>query len=189
MEFTAWLKADMTEAVWFYRIDVENKKQGHGVDTDRLNRRLALGANIAVFVGILLLIVELNQNRDMMRAQTRNDIAAEAIDLLTEIAYNDQYASVQRRGDAGEELTPDEQFQYRLRTIAWFRFFENVHYQYQQGLFDRSEFVTAKEAWKTVLASKATSEIWCEYRHSISSGARFEVDSLLTSYSCETVAK
>ena len=159
------------------------------MDTDRLNRWLALGANIGVLVGIILLIIEIDQNRDMMRAQTRNEVAGEAIDLLTDIAYNDQYASVQRRGDAGEELTPDEQFQYRIRTIAWFRFFENVHYQYRQGLFDEAEFATAREAWKMVLKPKATTEIWCSYRPSISPDARAEVDSLLTTHTCETVSK
>ncbi len=159
------------------------------MNADFVNRWLTLSANIGVVIGLILLIVELDQNRDMMRAQTRNVVAAEAINLLTDIAYNDQYASVQRRGDAGEELSPDEQFQYRLRTVAWFRFFENVHYQYRQGLFDESEFVTAKEAWKMVLKAKATIEIWCGYRHSISPDARAEVDSLLTTYSCETVSK
>ena len=77
------------------------------MNTDRLNRWLTLDANNGVLIGIILLIVELDQNRNMVRAQTRNAIAAEG-------------------------LTPDERFQYGLRTVAWFRFFENVHYQYRQ---------------------------------------------------------
>lgn len=145
-----------------------------------------MGANLGVLVGIILLIIELDQNRNMMRAQTRNAIAAEAISLLTDIAYNEQYASVQRRGDAGEELTPDERFQYGLRTVAWFRFFENVHYQYRQGMFDEAEYATAREAWKTVLEPEATAMIWCDYRLTISPDARFEIDSLLTTNLCGT---
>jgi hypothetical protein len=49
---------------------------GHRMNPDSLNRWLTLGANVGVLVGLLLLVFELNQNRDMIRAQTRNEMAA-----------------------------------------------------------------------------------------------------------------
>ena len=42
------------------------------MESERLNRWLTLGANLGVLVGILLLVFELNQNRDLVRAQTEN---------------------------------------------------------------------------------------------------------------------
>ena len=51
-------------------------------------------------------------------------------------------ASVIRRGDSGEELTPDELRQFQHRSIALFRYLENLHCQYRQGLFDEAEFST-----------------------------------------------
>ena len=46
------------------------------MDSDRLNRWLTLGANLGVLVGIVLLLLELDQNRKLMRAKTRDHIAS-----------------------------------------------------------------------------------------------------------------
>ena len=50
------------------------------MDSHWLTRWLTLGANIAVLIGIVLVIVELTQNREMMRAQTRHDMAIGIVD-------------------------------------------------------------------------------------------------------------
>ena len=39
------------------------------MDSGRLNSWLTLGANIGVLIGIILILIELNQNADLMRAQ------------------------------------------------------------------------------------------------------------------------
>jgi len=64
------------------------------VDSDRLNRWLTLGANIGVLVGIILLIVELNQNRQMMQAQTRNELSMGIVGIQSGIAENSELANV-----------------------------------------------------------------------------------------------
>ena len=48
----------------------------------RINDWLTLGANIGVLIGIILLLVELNQNSTMMRAQTRFEVSQSIVDLL-----------------------------------------------------------------------------------------------------------
>lgn len=49
---------------------------------DDLNRWMSLLASAGVIAGLLLLAFELNQNREMTRAQTRNEIALGVIDLM-----------------------------------------------------------------------------------------------------------
>jgi hypothetical protein len=83
--------------------------------------------------------------------------------LLNSAAANSQLANVLRRGGAGEELTADERYQFRARTNALFRYWEDVHYQYRQGLYDEEEFSKHKEAWRAYLAaSKGAVAYWCE---------------------------
>ena len=131
-----------------------NSKVGHSgtpdgelsVSGDRLNRWLALGANVGALVGLLLVVVQLHENRELMRAQIRHDLALGIVDLLNTAASNSQFASVLRRGGLGEQLTADEQYQFRQRTNALLRYWEDVHYQYRQGLFDEAEYSRQKEA-------------------------------------------
>jgi hypothetical protein len=79
------------------------------MSAEKVNRWLTLGANFGVLIGILLLVVELSQNREMIRAQTRNDISQQLSNRLSMIAADSQTASVFRRAFAGEELSVDEE--------------------------------------------------------------------------------
>lgn len=155
------------------------------MNTDLLNKWLSLGANLAVLIGIALLVFELQQNRQMVRAQTRAEISSELTNLLSQVAGDPQLASLIRRADNGEELTPDEANQYGHRSAAMFRYFENVHYQFRQGLYDESEYFAHKDAWRVFFAkSKTAAENWCNYREMVSPAFRAEIDSLMSENAC-----
>ena len=150
------------------------------MDTRRLMRWLTLGANLAVVAGIVLLIMELEQNRQQMRAQTRHELAMGIVDLLQTLAANEQLADVFARALAGEPLTPTEQFQFRLRTNALFRYWEDVHYQYRLGLYDDVEFERQRDAWKASMSnSRLAVEYWCEVRSLYSPEFTAEMDRLV----------
>jgi hypothetical protein len=155
------------------------------MNTENLNRWLAIGANLAVLAGIGLLVFELDQNREIMRAQTRSQISSELTNLLSQVAADPQLASLVRRADNGEELTPDEAHQYAHRSAAFFRFFENVHYQYRQGLYDETEYQAHREAWRGFFKNSATAaKNWCGYREVVSPALRAEIDSLIDERAC-----
>jgi hypothetical protein len=80
--------------------------------SDHLTRWLAIGGNAAVVIGLLLLVYELNQTRELTRAQMRSEISSGIYDLLAMTANNDQLADLMLRADTGEPLTDAEYFQY-----------------------------------------------------------------------------
>ena len=154
--------------------------------SDRLNRWLALGGNAAVVIGLLLLVYELNQTRELTQAQMRSEISRGIYDLLAMTANNEQLADLMYRADAGEPLTDAEYFQYASRTRAMFRYFENVHYQYRVGLYDDSEFERQKIAWGNYMNRlERALKIWCEYQHVVSEEFAAELTALLESPPCD----
>jgi hypothetical protein len=70
--------------------------------SDHLTRWLAIGGNAAVVIGLLLLVYELNQTRELTRAQMRSEISSGIYDLLAMTANNDQLADLMLRADTGE---------------------------------------------------------------------------------------
>ena len=156
-----------------------------------LGQTLSILANLGVLTGILLLVFKLNQNRDMMRAQTRTAVSEGLTSYLTAIGANAQVASVVSRGNAGgegafgEELSDAEGGQYIYLQQAMFSYFENVHYQYRNDLYDESEFNAQRNAWRRLFALKGVAEGWCRTRHERSPEFVGEVDSLLTTYKCD----
>jgi hypothetical protein len=156
------------------------------VESDRLTRWLTIGANLGVLIGLLLLVAELAQNRDMMRAQIRHELSMGIVDLLQTPANNDQLADVLFRGVSGEELTPTELFQFELRTNALFRYWEDVHYQYRAGLYDDTEFERQRDAWKASLTRSSLSvDYWCKVRLLYSPQFAQETDRMLPDGRCK----
>jgi hypothetical protein len=154
--------------------------------TDKLTRWLTIGGNAAVLIGLLLLVYELNQTRELTRAQMRSEISSGIYDLLAMTANNDQLADLMVRADTGEPLTDAEYFQYASRTRAMFRYFENVHYQYRVGLYDDSEFERQKTAWANYLNGSArATKVWCDYQQVVSVEFSAELNTLLNSDPCD----
>ena len=155
------------------------------MESDKINRWLTLGANIGVLIGIILVVVELDQNREMVQAQTRNDISQQLTNRLLTMASNAQLASVKRRAEAGEELTVDEEHQYYLSFVANMRDWENMHYQYRHGTFDETEFDAERITWRSLINSnKAFAAGWCQTRQNYSSEFVAEIENLLDEDVC-----
>ena len=153
---------------------------------ERAVRWLSVGANVGALIGLLLIAIQLQQSRDLMRAQIRHDLATGIVDILQTPAENGELASILRRGGRGEELTPDEQLRYDLRSNALLRFWEDVHYQYRQGLYDEAEYAAQKSAWAVSMQSAGLSAYWCRVRTLYSPLFMAELDDLLVQ-SCDAV--
>src|SRR4029077_7728778 len=153
---------------------------------DRMIQSIALAANCVTILGLLLVIMQLQQNRTLMRAQVRHELATTIVELLNSSASNGQLAGVMRRAGLGEQLTADEQFQFRLRSNALLRYWEDVHYQYRLGLYDEEEYSRQKGAWKAAFASSiGFVNYWCEVRTLYSPLFASEIDRLLPPQSCQ----
>ena len=155
-------------------------------NSERFTRWLTLGANVGALIGLVLIVLQLRQNRILMQSQIRHDLATGIVELLNSPANNDQLASVIRRANLGEALTPDEEFQFELRSNALLRYWEDVHYQYRQGLYDQIEYLKQKAAWRATLAgSVGLVSYWCKVRTLYSPKYRSELDGLLTTRTCK----
>ena len=132
------------------------------MDTDRLSKWVTLLANVGVLIGIALLIFEIDQNRQAIRAQTRNDIAQGAIGVISLTAENPQLADIVVRSNRGEDLSATEEYMLFSRAELIFRYFENVHYQYRLGTYDEGEFAGHMVTMREVVTNTASLiEFWC----------------------------
>jgi hypothetical protein len=146
---------------------------------DRLIQSIALVANCVTILGLVLVILQLQQNRSLMRAQVRHELASTIVDILNTSANNSQLASVLRRAGTGERLTEDEQFQFQLRSNALLRYWEDVHYQYRLRLYDEIEYERQKAAWKATFANSiGFVRYWSQVRTLYSPRFASEIDAL-----------
>jgi len=158
------------------------------VNSDRVNRWLTLGANLGVLVGIILLLVELDQNREMMKAQIRHQIASEEANFAFETAHNRDVLEIVTRASRGEELEDFDMMQYGWRLAGWFKLQENIHYQARNGLFDESEYRGIKTQWKQFASTSPNLvSIWCVWRMNFSKDFRDDFDSVIENLDCGAI--
>ena len=154
-------------------------------------RRIDLGqsfgilANVGVLVGILLLVYELNQNRALMAAQTRDSLAQATVSTLQLEASDSVLADLVRRANAGEQLTPTEREQFTAYTLSWIRLWEDQHYQYRVGLYEETEFAVVRRLWTLRLQNDAMREVWCLLRENFSPEFFNDVNEALGARRCE----
>ena len=150
-----------------------------------LGQSLGILANVGVLLGILLLVYELSQNRQMIEAQTRTALAEGLSEHFYRISTDEGIADISYRGDAGEPLTDPERVRYQRLTLAQLSYQENVHYQYRIGLYDESEFSAQRARWTAAFGAKGFVEVWCVVRGAFSPEYVQEINGLLTTYKCE----
>ena len=123
----------------------QDNLRGGIVDTDNINRWLTLGANLAVFAGIILILIQLNQNADLMRSQVVQSRAQERESGYREMMHSDYwpviFEKMSRSADADEwaaSLTPIEFERVRLYYLAETSNIVGQIYQYRMGYLDDS---------------------------------------------------
>ena len=115
------------------------------MNADSLNRWLTLSANTGVVIGLILLLVELDQNSDLVRAQihqARSDVHianklehAES-EFLLPAMLNFEAAGGFADMTAMDDLSPTEARRTKEFFAARHQDYHNLFYQYQQGYLD-----------------------------------------------------
>ncbi len=100
---------------------------------ETLNSWLSLGATIGVVVGLILLIVEIGQNTEMMRAQINHSRADTAISEQQATFNSDYVPAMLAKVDRGEQLSDEELIRYEAYFRAFNRNQDNNFWQYNQG--------------------------------------------------------
>jgi hypothetical protein len=158
------------------------------MNLDRVSQSAQLAANLGVIISILFLGYQISEHRDLTRAQTRSSIASAAIGLLSSEALDAEMAGIVYRNNQGEELSGVEQFRLERLMYAYFRMWEDAHYQYRHGLYDEPEFAGARQAWKIRLNRPRVASIWCRARVMHSPEFVAEVERLLPAEACKPTA-
>ena len=115
--------------------------------------------------GIFLLVYELKQNREIAQAQLRSDYAEQLIGQLEVIYSNPEFAELVLDFGCGETTAicqSVEQFRFDTYWDGRFRSWENLHFQYRNGLYDEAEFEAAIVGWRNLLTITRVAENWTE---------------------------
>lgn len=143
------------------------------------SQTISIMANIGVIVGIVFLVLELNQTNEMVRAQTRASVTQATLENIA--MYRDaRVMSAFQRARNGGSLSADDLYILDNSSNATLRMWENNYYQYRAGLFDESEFDAELTVWRQLLQNEPEFERhWRSSRLNYSAPFRQIVDGIV----------
>lgn len=145
-----------------------------------IGQTIGILANVGVLAGLLLLVSELNQNRNMMLAQARHEVSQGIVDQFYAVATDPEFAEFLSKALSGQLESEAERLRFNSYAAARLRYWEDVHYQYRLGLYDEAEFLAQKEAWRVVLRGDSMKEFWSRARSRYSPEFVAEIDELIS---------
>ena len=148
-----------------------------------LGRSISALANLCVLAGVLLLVYELNQNRQAMEAQTRSDLSEQVMNMIVNTYL--EHPELMQRAENGGPLSEDDYWRFTNISLVEFRYHENVFYQYRQGLYEEAEYLAQREMLKNIYSQKNKVDVWCSVRAGFSPFFVDEINGLLSNYTCE----
>lgn len=144
---------------------------------------LNLSTSIAVIMGIVFLGLEIRQNTEMMKSQTRDAISEKQMMFSEWVATEAELANTLAKVSASEPLEPWEAVQHAYFLAGVWREWENSYYQFQQELFDKDEFEPRLERWRATMRNELVRINWLATRQNYSPSFRAVVDEIVNTYS------
>jgi len=156
------------------------------MNIDNLNRWLTLISNVAVLVGIIFLVIELQQNNLIAKAQTRTEITRASVEN-TRLLQDPISLSVFTKLRNNEEVTEQEAMWLTLAFESTFKAWQNVYYQYQVGLFDEPELEAYRTTWRNRFRGCGwiTLRAYSSTRLQLEPEFRKELDNILEESNCD----
>ena len=128
---------------------------------ERLNSWLSVGANLGVVAGLVLLIIEIQQNTDMMEAQINQSRTETAISEQQAIYNSEFMPPILLKVQDGEQLSAEEMRRYHHYIRGFNRNMDNQLWQYRRGLLGENIPRSVRSAVRQVLGGSSHSiEVW-----------------------------
>ncbi len=137
------------------------------MNSGKLNNWLSLGANIGVVIGLVLPIIEIDQNTDMMRAQINQARTDTATDEQLAYFNADYLPAILVKRNRGEQFSDEEMIRYTASFRALMRNQDNNHWQYNQGILGENIPRSIRGFARGVIGSdKIATETWDSMKYS-----------------------
>ena len=134
---------------------------------------------IAVVVSLIYVSIQIRQNTKVARAATRQAIAESTENLGSDLISNGEMAEIFIKHLNGKELSPVENLRLQSRCYRDMAHWENIHYQFCEGLVSNDQWIGFRRNLAALLAIDVYRQYWDSESFHYSDAFRAEIASIL----------
>jgi len=157
------------------------------MNSGKLNDWLGLLANVGVVVGIIFLVLELQQNRELTQVQIQQDSDATSIELNLVLAESDYFFPLLAKAQRGDALTGTESIRLGYLLRASTQNVESKFIQARNGMLPQQEVNREITGYtRVVLAPNSFYRSWFDqFKFGFEPGFVAYVESVLAEWDAE----
>ena len=135
------------------------------MNTDRLNRWLTLGANLAVLAGLVALVVEIRTNTAAIQAASSQEAVNASRQYLLDISLNEELSRIRQEGgqDLGK-LSNGESFRFFMQSRGKWPYLQNVWVQNELGVLPSRVWESTNKIICSIVAQPGWRQDWISHR-------------------------
>ena len=119
---------------------------------------------LAVVATLAYVAIQLKQSTNVARATVRQSITDSVTSMATSVMDHDDLARIVQKGFDGEALEPHELRRFEARCYVALRRWENIYFQYCDGLVFDDEWESYRENLRLMFLNRLYQEYWVESR-------------------------
>jgi hypothetical protein len=135
---------------------------------------------IAVVMTLAYLAIQIKQSNIVARCTVRQSIADSITSMATSLELSDDLASIMQKKIDGEELEPHELRRLEARCYGALRKWQNIYFQYGEGLVSTEEWESYRLNLDVLLQNKFYQDYWHKYELTFTAQFRDEVASIIS---------
>ena len=146
---------------------------------DRIHKIGELVAAIAVVISLLFVGIEVKQNNNIQRQQATRSLSRDWSDATASFQDPELACLFVRLGNERETLTAQEATQ--IEAVIWriYKVYEELQYQYEQGMIDESVWSGFKRLMVTEMTYESYRAWWHGYQKTFSPRFREYMDTIV----------
>jgi len=139
----------------------------------------ALGA-MAVVATLIYLALQIRQNTQATRSATRHAITESIMGPPNNFLQSESFRKTFLAHVNGEDLDPDQSLQLQIYCYITMQSWENMHYQYRNGMLTEEEWQPLHVNLSVILQMQYWRDYWGREQQFYSKPFREEVDQILS---------
>ena len=126
------------------------------------------GTIIAV-ITFVSIAIQINQQTKLARAANAQTILNTSSDFVLAVVANKELARFWQNRDVDyDKLEPPQKAQFRYLVLWWFDFYENILYQFDEGLLDESVHAVWLNDMSAFVKKRRLKSVWNDVKGSLS---------------------
>ena len=146
---------------------------------EEISALIQILGTFAVFASVIYLAIQVRQSSKIAQSAARHAILETIMSPPNNFIQSKSFAKAFIAQLNGEPISPEQALQLQVYCYMTLKSWENMHYQYRNGMLTNEEWVPMRENLRLLMQMSVWQDYWGREKHIYSPYFKSEINSIL----------